>query len=290
MVMGPCVRRDDSGGCGDGTTHRWQGPGARRDDGLAGWAKRSVPTIDLRIRMPVGTARCASAHPTRFGCRLALISIQHIDRQIQHRRERDPAGVGDEQQGRDPVRAPLHDDEGHDQHEHAGDDRERGPHQMRGEEHRRPREVQHQLSPPHLHDGTAHHPLIGAPAGHRDHDVEHGPGDRKQPAGRGEPGLVERPVPGARHVGRTDDPAASDHEDQEDEEMQDGSIHIPLGVISGSVRWRPAAMRPGHPRAHWTGQPAARSQDITQCEEKSGFSPDAHVQGPGTPINSAPGS
>jgi|UPI00056192F6 hypothetical protein len=57
----------------------------------------------------------------------------------------DPAGIGNEEQGSDPICVPAAPDESKDQHKQHRDDRERDGRHPQAEEERRPEKIEHHL-------------------------------------------------------------------------------------------------------------------------------------------------
>jgi len=93
--------------------------------------------------------------------------------------------------------------------------REGEPDPVGGEEGRRPKEIEHELRPPQLHRPAAAIALEGAPAGHRDQDIEHGPDRGEHPVRRVEGWLGEAGIPFARSGQEADGNATANNEKQE---------------------------------------------------------------------------
>ena len=150
----------------------------------------------------------ATPHP-------AFLSVQEPNRAIQHRGEGHPGGVGCEQPRRHATLPPGHDQEGEDSGEQQQDHEEREPDPVGGEEDRRPKEIENELRRPQLHRPAAAIALEGAPAGHRDQDIEHGPDRGEHPVRRVEGRLGEAGIPFARRGQEADGKATADNEKQE---------------------------------------------------------------------------
>ena len=85
---------------------------------------------------------------------------------------------------------------------------------MGGEEDRRPQEIEHELRPPQPHRPAGAVALEGAPAGHRDQHIEHGPDRRRIPRRRVERRLGEAGIPSARRSQKADGEPTPEDEDE----------------------------------------------------------------------------
>src|SRR5215475_8688943 len=134
---------------------------------------------------------------------------------IQQHRIADPSRVRDEEQCRDPVARPLHNDEAANRGQERKNDHESQRNRMKREHHRRPAEIECQLHIPKSHGKAPRLTLKCAPPGTRDEEIKNGPGWGEQPIGRREGWLDEISVPAARQVRRTYQEATA-HDDREE--------------------------------------------------------------------------
>src|SRR5688572_30667433 len=85
---------------------------------------------------------------------------------------------------------------------------------MGGKEGRGPQEIEHELRPPQPYRPAAAVALEGAPAGHRDEHIEHGPERREYPGRWVELRLVKPSIPSARRSQESNYEPAAYREDE----------------------------------------------------------------------------
>jgi hypothetical protein len=133
---------------------------------------------------------------------------------IQQHRIADPSCVRDEEQRRDPVARPLHNDEAANRGQERKNDYESQRNRMKREHQRRLAEIECQLHIPKSHGKAPRLTLKCAPPGTRDEEIKSGPGRGEQQVGGREGWLDEVSVLAARQVRRSNQEAAA-HDDRE---------------------------------------------------------------------------
>src|SRR5262245_31000742 len=131
---------------------------------------------------------------------------------IQQHRIADPNCVRDEEQCRNPVARPLHNDQAANRGQERKYDYESQTNRMKREHQRRPAEIECQLHIPKSHGKAPRLTLKCAPPGTCHEEIKSGPDRGEQPVGRREGWLDEVSVPAARQVRRSNQEATA-HDD-----------------------------------------------------------------------------